>query len=489
MTDQPAMTEEQYNALERQFPDSALVQQYRTIRDFLKAEAEAQAAHVKPYAENMATIANELHRRLLKRNPNWKPGMPASGSTEHGTFFLKTNNSIKVADRAAFNAFLLADPARAYRSSPPRTLPRKLWKGTLRDRTVSPRAWRRAATWCNQRAATRHLHRPHHRITSENIGVNMNQPVQQLAGRRRAGILDAMSQGLTQPTPPRISIKAQKFTLVDAAGVQIPVQMFDPQYGLYLDVVIIGVNPNKSKMYYEFDYDPTKDEPPTCFSDNGVGPSSQATTPQSPTCAMCPNNAWGSDTSKMTGKPTKACSDRKKLAVIVVNDPSQLVYQLQIPPASLKHLSVLANALKGHQVTDSEGPRAADPADVVTRVYFNPQKQGELLFQPMGFHQQMAPYIMDLIDKADASGVIELAIGTNDVPYQGAIALPNPQVVQALPAPAQQMQAPPPPAPHAGVPMATQSFAPQGQPLVQPTPQPAPLCRPPRVLLLLHSAF
>jgi hypothetical protein len=239
--------------------------------------------------------------------------------------------------------------------------------------------------------------------------------------------------------------------------------------------VIIGVNPHKSKMYYEFDYDPTKDEPPTCFSDNGVGPSSQATTPQSPTCAMCPNNAWGSDTSKMTGKPTKACSDRKKLAVIVVNDPSQLVYQLQIPPASLKHLSVLANALKGHQVTDTEGPRAADPADVVTRVYFNPQKQGELLFQPLGFHQQMAPYIMDLIDKADASGVIELAIGTNDVPYQGAIALPNPQVVQALPAPAQQMQAPPPPAPHAGVPMATQSFAPQGQPLVQPTPQGTPM--------------
>jgi hypothetical protein len=111
MTDQPAMTEEQYNELERRFSDSLLVQQYRTIRDFLKAEAEAQAAHVKPHAENMAALANELHRRLLKRNPNWKPGMPASGSTEHGTFFLKTNNSIKVADRAAFHAFLLADPA------------------------------------------------------------------------------------------------------------------------------------------------------------------------------------------------------------------------------------------------------------------------------------------------------------------------------------------------------------------------------------------
>lgn len=273
----------------------------------------------------------------------------------------------------------------------------------------------------------------------------MNQPAQQLAGRRRAGILDAMQQGLTQPAPPRISIKAQRFTLVDAAGVQIPVQMFDQQFGLYLDVVIIGVNPNKSKIYYEFDYDPTKDEPPTCFSDNGVGPSAQAAVPQHPACATCPNNAWGSDTSKMTGKATKACSDRKKLAVIVVNDPAQLVYQLQIPPASLKNLAVLATVLKSHQVVDAEGPRAADPADVVTRIYFNPQKQGELLFQPMGFHQQMAPYITPLIDKADTSGIIEIATGSNDVPYSGAIALPNPQVMQALPAPAQQVQAPPPP--------------------------------------------
>lgn len=290
----------------------------------------------------------------------------------------------------------------------------------------------------------------------------MNQPVQ-LAGRRRAGILDAMSQGLAQPAVPRISIKAQRFTLVDSAGVQIPVQMFDPTYGLYLDVVIIGVNPNKSKIYYENEYDPTKDEPPTCFSDNGVAPSAQAAVPQSPTCAACPNGVWGSDTSKMTGKPTKLCNDRKKLAIIVVNDPSQLVYQLQIPPASLKNLSVLATSLKTHQVTDAEGPRPADPADVVTRVYFNPQKQGELLFQPMGFHQQMAPYVTALIEKADASGVIDVTTGANDVPYQGAIALPNPAVMQALPSPAQQMQAPPP---------VPQFVAPQyAPPSMQPIPQ------------------
>lgn len=108
MTEQQPMTEEQYNALEAQFPDAALVQRYREIRDWLAAEAEAQSAHVKPHIDNQKAIENELHRRLLKRNPNWKPGMSASGSTEHGTFFLKTNNSIKVGDREAFFNFLVS---------------------------------------------------------------------------------------------------------------------------------------------------------------------------------------------------------------------------------------------------------------------------------------------------------------------------------------------------------------------------------------------
>lgn len=108
-TTQPVMTDAQFNELERQFPDAALVTRYLEIRDFLKAEAEAQAAWLAPQTENMKSIANELHRRLLKRNPDWQPGMKANGSTDAGTFFLKTNNSIRVGDREAFFQFLIED--------------------------------------------------------------------------------------------------------------------------------------------------------------------------------------------------------------------------------------------------------------------------------------------------------------------------------------------------------------------------------------------
>lgn len=109
-TTQQPMSDEQFATLEQQFPDNALVERYLEIRRFLEAETEAQAAHIKPHTDNMVAIANELHRRLLKRNPNWQPGMKASGSTEHGTFFLKTDNSLRVADRNAFFDWIAAEP-------------------------------------------------------------------------------------------------------------------------------------------------------------------------------------------------------------------------------------------------------------------------------------------------------------------------------------------------------------------------------------------
>lgn len=288
----------------------------------------------------------------------------------------------------------------------------------------------------------------------------MNQPVQ-LAGRRRAGILSDMQAGLTQPMPPSISIRAQRFTLVDAAGVEVPVNLFDQQLGVYLDVVIVGANSGKSRQYYDKPYDPNNPMSPACFSDNGVAPSTNAPSPQHATCNGCPQAAWGAKVSALTGKGIPACSTRKKLAVVVANDPAQLVYLLNIPPASLKALSVYAQTLGQHQIQDAEGVRSADPADVVTRVYFDPQNQGALLFKGESFHTVSHPYIYDLLERADASGVIDTIVGNHDMPITGA--LPAPAPVQQLAPPVAfaqpQMQAPPP-APAFSQPM-QQPFAPQ----------------------------
>ena len=111
-TQAQALTPEQYAELEKKFPDDMLVRRHREITEFLDAESKAQAAHIAPRVADQVAIAQEMHRRLLARNPNWRPGVPANSKTEHGTFFLKTDNSLKMADREAFYAFLVEPLAR-----------------------------------------------------------------------------------------------------------------------------------------------------------------------------------------------------------------------------------------------------------------------------------------------------------------------------------------------------------------------------------------
>lgn len=255
-----------------------------------------------------------------------------------------------------------------------------------------------------------------------------------LLARQSRGVADTLAANLGSGSPPYISIKGNRFTLVDAADNTRAVGAMDPKLGIYLDVVLIDSNPHTSKVYYAEAFDPNAAEmlPPTCFSDNGIGPSAQAQKPQSPTCAACPYNVWGSDTSKMTGKATKACNDVQKLAAILPGDSQGIVFLLRVPPASRKFLGKYAKSLRGMSL----GTRAADLTDVVTRITFDPQAVGILNFTAVSFVDEATATRTDklLTEKATLD-----IVGANDKPYQGAIAAPA-----ASPAPERQL--PPPPA-------------------------------------------
>lgn len=255
-----------------------------------------------------------------------------------------------------------------------------------------------------------------------------------LLARQSRGVADTLAANLGSGSPPYISIKGNRFTLVDAADNTRAVGAMDPKLGIYLDVVLIDSNPHTSKVYYAEAFDPNAAEmlPPTCFSDNGIGPSAQAQKPQSPTCAACPYNVWGSDTSKMTGKATKACNDVQKLAAILPGDSQGIVFLLRVPPASRKFLGKYAKSLRGMSL----GTRAADLTDVVTRITFDPQAVGILNFTAVAFVDEATATRTDklLAEKATLD-----IVGANDKPYQGAIAAPA-----ASPAPERQL--PPPPA-------------------------------------------
>jgi len=262
-----------------------------------------------------------------------------------------------------------------------------------------------------------------------------------LLNRTSRGLAAAVVQGIGGNMPPHVSIKDNRFTLVDAGGNE---KQHDK---LYLEVVIADVNPAISKVYYEGKYDPKAENVgPTCFSDNGVGPSSQATKPQNAVCSTCPMNAWGSAVSQMTGKQTKACNDAKKIAVIVPELGNDMVFLLRIPPASLKNLAAYARTLSGMSL----GSRPAEPSDVVTRVSF--ESQGVLRFEPTSFIDERVCSLLEALDVSDKTAAI---VGRDDVVVG---ALPAPKTAVAIAAPAFVAPAPAPaPAPSAEV----EAFAPK----------------------------
>jgi len=201
----------------------------------------------------------------------------------------------------------------------------------------------------------------------------MNQQVSVFNRRRQVTLTTDATADLGVLLPPHISIRGNRFALVDAAGMRYSVNT------LHLDVVIVDVNPHKSKVYWGDDpFDPNAVEfiPPVCFSDNGVAPSADAQEKQARTCAECVHNER-SKINEVTGNRSKPCSDRKKMAVLVLNDTG-LVYQLQIPPATLKTLVKYAGQLQAMKTPGTD--RKADLNDVVTRLTFVDGKNGELAF-------------------------------------------------------------------------------------------------------------
>lgn len=114
-----------------------------------------------------------------------------------------------------------------------------------------------------------------------------------------------------------------------------------------IEVVIVKAAGVKSKIYYP-DWKPGSNEPPHCFSTNGLAPDPGAKHKQHASCAACPMNAWGSRISE-AGKPGKACADSKRLAVVPMIDiPNELFggpMLLRVPAASLNELAEFGDGM------------------------------------------------------------------------------------------------------------------------------------------------
>jgi hypothetical protein len=262
------------------------------------------------------------------------------------------------------------------------------------------------------------------------------------ASRNLAGQLAA---SLPTGSVPYVSIKGSRFTLFDAAGNERQVGAMSPDVGLYLDLCIVDSNPHISKVYYSKAFDPNiEGQAPDCFSDNGVGASAQAQSPQSLSCKTCRHNEWGSEVSRQTGKPVKACNDVQKVAVVVPGFKDN-VFLLRIPPVSLKWLGKYIQEIS----SISAGGRKVDISDLITRVYFQKDQVGVLGFTPASF---VDPETAATGDRAYENKATDVLVGKNDRPFTGEVGLPPPAK------PAEQRTLAPPPQQSPGIAPPTQGF-------------------------------
>jgi len=170
----------------------------------------------------------------------------------------------------------------------------------------------------------------------------------------------------------RVSIKGGVFRLIHE-GKQIAA--IDERY---LDVVVVSAAEKISRTFYAGAWDPENPSAPDCWSADGDKPDASAMSPQSPTCATCPQNIKGSGMGE-----SRACRFNQRLAVVLANDINGDVLQLQLPATSIfgkaegdNHpLQSYARLLAAQSIS---------PEMVVTRMKFDTQKESpKLFFKPL----------------------------------------------------------------------------------------------------------
>ena len=236
-----------------------------------------------------------------------------------------------------------------------------------------------------------------------------------IAERQKSGetssVADALLQGGRFPYP-RISIRAGRFRLVDE-GVETPV-------GISMDVVIVGANPNVSKIFYGKPYDPNAtDMRPDCFSNDGIHPDVSVTDPVSKSCKTCPHNELGSKITP-SGAKSKLCADQRHLCVVSAADPKTL-YALTIPVSSMKSLREYVQNLKN---------RMLEPEEVVTELSFDdstsyPRVQFNQKVNSDGNPMFLSPEGLGVVEAVVAQKATAIKEITRQVPLGTAIGGPS----------------------------------------------------------------
>lgn len=132
---------------------------------------------------------------------------------------------------------------------------------------------------------------------------------------------------------PVVSIKGKVFHVVRDGERTLVTKPGEDDPASALEVIIVGANPHRSRVYYKSGYEEGSNAKPDCYSNDGKAPANDSSSPQSKSCATCVHSQFGSKVSE-SGQKGFACANSQRIAVAPVgsiNDPMLL----RIPGASL----------------------------------------------------------------------------------------------------------------------------------------------------------
>ena len=244
--------------------------------------------------------------------------------------------------------------------------------------------------------------------------------MQQLAGA--ANINDQAAAGIGGESIDHISIKGGRFHIIRNGQQPQTLELFA------LRVIIVHANPGVTKAYYDTPWNPDQDaEAPACSSDDGITPRSDSPRPQCGTCAVCPQNQFGSKVNAQTGKESKACTDKKCIAIVTPGNESGEMLRLQIPTMAMKDFGAFLRGL----------PNVPYYA-VVTEITFDTTvSYPKIKFRPVDYISEQAfPVVLARHTSDEAKMFAGVAGATAmralQAPQQAALAAP-PAYVQAQP--------------------------------------------------------
>jgi len=231
---------------------------------------------------------------------------------------------------------------------------------------------------------------------------------------------------------PVMSIKGKNFTVVRDGDRTVLTKEVDGETMAVqsIDVVLVKANKGTSKVFYAKGYqEGSEATKPDCFSNTGDRPDPTVAAPQAKSCAVCPNNQWGSKIGDNGGKG-KACQDSVRMAIAtpdLINDP----YLLRVPPASIKSLGEYGKML---------AKRGVGYSMVVTKIGFDMESPTpKLTFKPTGLLSDAA---FAQVQEVVASDTVQSILGSegiaaaqaDDVPDLPVVELPKVEPVVEKPA-------------------------------------------------------